>query len=443
MHSAANVLMPAPHPILRISLIVLLQLAASWFIAGCEPSPTANVIAYQIEKRLGTLPPEPVDAPPGGLTGVVRYRGAPVEGAAVVVADRIGNPFAAFSDANGHYHIPGIPPGQYVPAAVAPGFEETVPRDLLGIPFMVTIESHAVTEAPVIQMLPRVPPPLPVNLAQAVQLQHLASYTATTNFPPGATAGVTAYAFYHQGEQVDTLRLYTPPEAVGPLPLLFMVFPTHVDAWESVSVAFASQGFAFLAISPIAAREVDIDAHAQDARVGLALARAGALAFELSPAPAVALGGSFSSPILHRLLRDEGEHFAAWVTVGGISNAFSGAADFYRGQLYFPPEYELAIPALGPANLFPLAFLRYSPVYTAAQLPPTKIVHTVVDQVTPITQAYQLEAALRAANVPVEVFYYEDVSHYLQIGDDLTEAGAEMFWRILRFIEEHLPRQSM
>jgi acetyl esterase/lipase len=178
---------------------------------------------------------------------------------------------------------------------------------------------------------------------------------------------------------------------------------------------------------------VNIDAHAQDARIGFNLARQGALGPHIAPTKAVALGGSFSSPILHRFLRDERDQIAGWVTVGGISNAFSGAHDFYAGEIEIPPPYELAVPALGAPNLYPLLFLRYSPVYTAAQLPPTMIIHTDADRITRITQAYELEEALKRAGVPVEVFYYDDVSHYLQIGEDMTEAGAEMFYLILDF----------
>ena len=155
----------------------------------------------------------------------------------------------------------------------------------------------------------------------------------------------------------------------------------------------------------------------------------------------MALGGSFSSAILIRLLRDvdsdkgEGE-IVAWVSVGGIANAFTGTADFYAGRIEMPPQYRLLIPALGPANLYPLAFLRYSPVYVASEFPPTMIVHTAADRIIPISQAEELEAQLRRAKIPVEAFYYDDVSHYLQIGDDMTAAGTEMFWRILKFIEQ-------
>ena len=90
---------------------------------------------------------------------------------------------------------------------------------------------------------------------------------------------------------------------------------------------------------------------------------------------------------------------------------------------------------MGPANLYPLPFLYFSPVYTASQLPPTMIIHTDVDRIIPITQAYELEQALRDAGVYVEVLYYEDVSHYLQIGEDMTESGEEMFWQVLEFLE--------
>ena len=42
---------------------------------------------------------------------------------------------------------------------------------------------------------------------------------------------------------------------------------------------------------------------------------------------------------------------------------------------------------------------------------------------------------MRDAGVYVEVLYYEDVSHYLQIGEDMTESGEEMFWKVLEFLE--------
>ncbi|GIV77325.1 MAG: hypothetical protein KatS3mg050_1719 [Litorilinea sp.] len=407
-------------------------------MAGCAPSPELNVLGYLVARRLGTLDPAAQHrGPVGSLEGIVTSGGRPLAGATVLVAERLGRPHAAQTDAAGRFRLDGIPVGQYVPAAVAPGHQEMVPRDWLGLARLVTIRGGQVTQAPPLALQPYLPPPLPEDLAGAVALTHTGTWTATTNFPPGAAAQVMAFSFQWAGAQVDSLRLYLPPSAQEgeSFPWLFMVYPTHVDNWQPVSVAFASQGYAMVAISPVGERGMDIDAHTRDARVAFELARQGALSRHILSGQAIFLGGSFSSAIVPRLLRDVGEHAAAWVSVGGISNAFSLAADFYAGRLEMPPQYELAVPALGPPNVYPLPFLRASPVYWAGDLPPTMLVHTDADRIAPITQAYEFEAALRAAGVPVQVYYYQDVSHYLQIGEDLTDVGVEMYYRILEFME--------
>jgi len=238
---------------------------------------------------------------------------------------------------------------------------------------------------------------------------------------------------------VDTLRVYLPTgrDPDIQLPLIFMVYPSPVDDWQDVSVAFATERFAVVAISPSAARGADAEAHAQDARVALALARSGALGSVIGANRPLAMGGSFSSAILSRLLRSAGDELAGWVTVGGLANAFTAAHDFYAGRIAIPPPFELLVPALGPPNIYPLAFLMYSPVYIADELPPTMIIHTAADEILRIDQAYDLAAAVRAATVPVETYYYEDISHYLGIGENLTDAGREMFYRIVDFARRY------
>ncbi len=425
----------------RRVLVVPLLLAV--LLSACTPTPEANVIGYLIAKQTGRLTLYP-QGPGGSLTGVVRAQGNPLAGATVLVAERNGRTHVAQSDENGTYTITDIPPGHYVPAAVAPGFDEMQMQTALGNPQLVTIVAGEQATIAPFDLVAYVPTPLPTPLAPAIGLAVTATSVVTTAFPTAATAQVTAYRFTYAGAQVDTLRLYLPTTTDQSLqfPLLYMVYPTAVDLWQSISVAFAVQGYAVLAISPTAARALDIDAHADDARVGLMLAQSGELSTYIRRGPAVTLGGSFSSAVLHRLLRSNlssaqngpnDRAIAGWVTVGGITDAFSGTAAFYRGEITIPPEYQYLIPALGAPNLYPLAFLRYSPVYTAAQLPPTLIIHTDADQIIPIEQAYELESALHAANVPTDVFYYADVSHYLQIDDQMTDAGREMFYRVLDF----------
>ena len=409
-------------------------------LSGCQPTPQANVAGYFLASWLGTQPPAVSTAPPGVLTGqVLDAQGAPIPGATVVVAQADGAPHTARTDAAGRYRIEGIPPGQYTPAAVAPGYAERASSGLLNLPKLVTITPDATTTAPPLVLAPYAPPPLPDDLAAAVALRATAAFTASTDFPRPAVADVTAYAFDYAGATIDSVRVYLPQghDPAQTLPLLFMVYPSPVEDWETVSTAFAAEQFAVVAVSPIAVRGTDAEAHAQDARVVLALARAGAFGPAVGVNRPLAMGGSFSSAVLARLLRAAGDDLAGWVTVGGLANAFTAAQDFYAGRITMPPAYELLVPAFGPPNLYPLPFLMYSPVYSAGELPPTLIIHTAADEILRIDQAHELEAAVRAEGVPVETYYYEDVSHYLGIGENLTDAGREMFYKIVEFAKRY------
>lgn len=410
---------------------------------GCAPSPTLNVAGYLLTERLGTSRSSSSMLSPGLLAGrIVDTAGHPVAGAVVVIAEQNGQPHSSQTNEHGYYLIKGVPPGNYTPAASASGYHEVALQTLLGTPDVVTIQSERLTVAPIIELTARSRSLLSQDLAREVKLVETQSYQASAPYPEGSVAQVFRFAFTRDRAKVDTLRLYIPLEADTVsqnvrLPLLFMVYPTRVDLWESVSVAFAAQGFGLVAISPVPERGLDIDAHAQDAHVGLTLATSGLLHPRLRGDDAVALGGSFSSAVLSRLLRDAGDQISAWITIGGIGNAFSGAAEFYAGRVQIPHEFRYLIPALGTPRLHPLPFLRYSPVYAASQLPPTLIIHTAADTIIPIAQARELEQALRSSEVAVEVFYYDDVSHYLQIDENLTPAGKEMFGRILAFIEKY------
>jgi len=421
-------------------VLPLLAVLCGAQLAGCRPSPAGNVLGYLVAKQLGTQPPQASTATPGTLIGSVESEdGRPIAGATVIVAEVDGTPHTAVTSADGGYRIDNVPPGQYVPAAVAPGYSEAALEGLLGIPKLMTIRPRETTAAPALVLPVYAPRSLPTNLAEVTRLRQTGAYTATAAFPENAAADVASYIFDYAGATVDTMRLYLPQERPqgARYPLLLLVYPSPVDDWQEVSVAFADQGFAVVALSPTAARGTDAEAHAQDARVALSLARAGALGDSIGDNRPVALGGSYSSAVLARLLRAAGGDLAGWVTLGGLANAFTGAADFYSGRLIVPFPYELLVPALGPPNLYPLAFLAYSPVYYASELPPTLIIHTAADQILPIRQAYDLAAAVKAAGIPLETYYYEDVSHYLGIGENLTDAGREMFYKIVEFVQRY------
>ncbi len=409
-------------------------------MSGCRPSAEANVAGYLLSTWLGTQPPTISEDPPGALIGrVIDQEGQPIASATVLVAQPDGIPHRTLTDDSGSYRIDGIPPGQYVPAAVAPGYAEVALAGLFDIPKLVTIRPSVTTESPPLALSPYIPSPLPGDLAATINLRETARYTGTAGFPENAAADVIAYAFDFDDATVDTLRVYLPMNYASgaPLPMIFMVYPSPVDDWQDVSVAFAAEQFSVVAISPSAARGVDAEAHAQDARVALALARGGAFGPTVGVNRPLAMGGSFSSAILSRLLRSAGDELTGWVTVGGLADAFTAAHDFYAGRIRVPPPFELLVPAFGPPNLYPLPFLMYSPVDIASELPPTLIIHTDADEILRIDQAMALAEAVRAAGVPVETYYYKDESHYLGIGDNLTEAGREMFDRIVDFARRY------
>ena len=111
----------------RLAHIVLL-LFGGWplLLGGCAPTPTSNVIGYLLAKQTGRLAPASAATGKGALHGMVVGEDGPLPGAAVMVAERTGEPHVAYSDDQGRYRIDAIPPGQYTPAAVAPGYAEFV-----------------------------------------------------------------------------------------------------------------------------------------------------------------------------------------------------------------------------------------------------------------------------------------------------------------------------
>jgi len=247
--------------------------ALTLLLGACTPTPEGNVIGYLLAKRVGRF-----EAPPpavrGSVEGVVLTNETPLAGATVVLAERNGRPHSAQTDAQGRYRIDDAPPGQYSLAAIAPHFAESRLQDKLGLPGLVTIQADRVTEAPPITLQRHTPTPLPEPLAAATQLTLTHTAVVTAAFPAGSQAQMQAFQFTYAGAIVPNLRLYLPTNrAIEPdWPLLMMVYPTAVDAWQSVSTAYAALGFAVVAVSPVADRALNIDAHAQDARIALALA---------------------------------------------------------------------------------------------------------------------------------------------------------------------------
>ena len=193
----------------RVAYLLLAIVAVT--LGACRPTPQSNVLGYLLGKQFGTLANPDQAQPPGALEGRVLGPDArPVSNATVIVAERTGAPHTARTNAEGRYRIEGIPPDQYVPAAVAPGLAEGALQGVLGAPALVTIRAGATANAPDLMLAAYTPPVLPADLAAQVNLRQTAAYTANAPFPEGSVAQVKAFAFDYNGVTIDTLRLYLP-----------------------------------------------------------------------------------------------------------------------------------------------------------------------------------------------------------------------------------------
>ena len=254
---------------MNLSIQKIFLIVSALFLAACTPSNESNVLGYLVAKQIHqTFAPDGVgsgrecrsaDAPVGSIRGTVLHGTFPVKSATVLVAERCGRPHSATSDEDGHYRIDNVPVGQYVVAAVAPDFDEAAIHGDWGTPTLVLVHEDETVEAPPLRLAKHQIRPLePID---TFELMETVRYTSTAPFPAGSSAQVTVFQFQHDGTTIDTLRLYLPNNeatadeaSLDKWPLLFMVYPTPVGLWESVSVAFASQGFALVAISPHASR---------------------------------------------------------------------------------------------------------------------------------------------------------------------------------------------
>ncbi len=419
-----------------LTLRALLCALALTCSAGCL-SPLTNTIRYATSGGEPYLFPA---AEPGTATiqGTVTHDGQPLAQAVVLVAEPPGTPYVTRSDPAGAYLLQGLPAGQYVPIVIAAGFEAEVLRNSLGLPWAVQLAPGQSMVVPEISLQALVAPPLGPDAATRSALQLLRSYTATSPYPEGATAQVQQWMFQRNEVANDTLFVYlSPAAAAGKVrqPLLFAIYPGHSLMWEDVSVAFASRGYAVVVLSPLAYYGRDVIEQGEDARLALHFARNGDLGDAIDGEFPLAISGSYGSAVLNRVLRLEPQEFAGVALLGGISNAFSGAADFYAGRLAWPPALGYALAALGTADVKPDNFMRFSPVYTAEVMPPTLLLHTQADTMVPIQQSQEYAAALRAAAVPVHTYYFADESHYIRVGEETSLTTRRVFLQVLAFLQ--------
>ncbi len=406
-------------------ILVLLAMVAIIALQTPEGRAAYNVADFRLRhwriEQWGrpTISPEQT----GGLAGrVTDADGRPLPGAVVLVAEATGETHYAYTDANGRYWITGVPAGRYVPLAAAWDYQ-TRTRPAL------RIRPQSRAEGVDFALLPR----SPILPSTAIPVTITGRMIVTGTFPsPDVRAERIDFRFFHAGVDVTVDRVYQPIGQSTPGPTLVMVFPSAEPHWEPAAVAFVSQGFTVLSVMPVAARKLDIQAHARDLLQAVALLNAGRLTPAADPTRLAALAGSFSTLFLFMALPDMPE-VQRIITVGGISDAFLGVQALYDETLEIPPPYDVAVAALGRPDRDPALFMQYSPAFFARHMPPTLVVHTPVDRVIPYNQSVRFAQALAEAGTPHELILYEDTTHYLNTVNPSSE-GIAVFWRMIDFL---------
>jgi hypothetical protein len=406
--------------------------------------PLRNTLEYRLWRgwaglsaRLTAVLPAAVQGerppgPPGRVRGTVRDpQGRPLEGARVLVTLPDGTAFDAGSGAGGAYVIEGVPAGDYLPVAGAPGYADAQ----LGSPWLpwtrVRVPSGGEARADV-RLVPQagsgggaggpgseggvvLGPAAPVSCDRPLRSR---AWRAPATLGWGRAAGARAGA-----EAI----LYTPqevaPEGQGPRwPLLLTVYPGPAAEWECASLPLAEAGYAVLATGPAYSFEPERDV--EDLARWLHQARAGALP-GVDGSRAALLGGSYSGLHVQRLLRRPADlqGVQAVVLLGAPSDLFDARRRLEDGTYVPPFGLDAALVALGFPHREPLRYWRYSGAYHVRRdQPPLALIHSRRDEVVPFQQSEALARRLAAVGAPYRLDVFEAASHYLlsEDGDALA-----------------------
>jgi len=397
-----------------------------------------NIIEYRLRAWSSSHFPaaQATASPPGAIAGKVSdSAGQPLEGALVLVATSAGEAHTARSDSTGGFRIVQVPPGRYVVAASAWGYDDAVHRRGPFSRSAVTVRPAKLTDGLNVTLSEHVPFAPELEKAPIVGPPEI----GVALFPAEVQASRMAVTFTNESLVITTTLLYEPlqTDQADNLPVLVACYPSEPLNWDRVSVAIASEGYMVLATGPSPQRGLDIPGMARDHLKAAGYLRAGQLTDRADMQRQGWLSGSFSSVILYQSLREQPGNVDALIVVGGISDALLGVQALYGQDLAIPERYATAIAALGRPDRYPEVYLGYSPAFFAKHLPPTLVVHTTADEVIPPDQAERLAAALDEAGVPYELFLYEDTTHYLdQV--NVTPDTAELYRRLTEFLDRYV-----
>lgn len=382
--------------------------------------------------------------PTGGVSGrVLNAQGAPVEGAAVVASGVSGQVYSARTGQDGSYRIEGVPAGNYVPVAVAPGHRQGAPATFGG---RVTTVRPGGEAGGIDFALERNEP---LALASEIEASVGQPEEVTVENPRPSTAVRRPFTFRNGGMLLEGGLVHEPLEELGPgpFPILLIVYPGEARAWEGVSVPLATNGYVVVSFFP--RRLLDLEGDVDDLRVLTSLTASGRLSERGDTSRMVLVGGSVSTVYTYLMAREiEGsqveEQVKAAIQYGGLFDMFRYRLDWELGNIEIDPgisDLEYLLVAFGRPDSRPEVYLRFSPHYALGpdSLPPTLLVHAGNDIVVPVEQSRITARELSRLGTPHEFLLYPNIEHYLDTSKR-DPSQIDMLNKTLDFLQEHVKR---
>lgn len=262
------------------------------------------------------------------------------------------------------------------------------------------------------------------------------------------------------GERRLLLDLYLPPDRT-PAPLIVWV---HGGAWRAGSkasppiTALVNRGYAIASLSYRLSPEAPFPAQAQDITTAIRWLKAHAEKYRLDPQRVVLCGASAGGHLaavagVNAAVREfqgaESDEIAddAAVPTGGVQAvvSFYGASNLQSIlEQSTPHGLSVRVPALQlllrgqPTEQPELARLASPVAHVNAQSPPLLLIHGDADPQMPIAQSYELQAAYRKFQRPVELIVVKDGTHG---GPQFFDE--KMLNRVDIFLKKHLQGETL
>jgi dipeptidyl aminopeptidase/acylaminoacyl peptidase len=243
---------------------------------------------------------------------------------------------------------------------------------------------------------------------------HRANIASSEDSPPAPSGGSPAIVAVHGGPTAQAKASYNPRAQY-----------------------FATRGYAYLEVNYRGSSGYGRDyQRALDGQWGVLDVEdaLGARAFlETSgladPRRIAIMGGSAGGYTVLKALVDHPGQFAAGVSLYGVSNLFTLAADTHKFEAHYLDTLVGPLPAAGDL------YRERSPIFHADRIrDPLAVFQGSADRVVPPDQAEQIVASLRSRGVPHEYHLYEGEEH----GFRRPETVQRFYRDLERFLAQHL-----